>query len=638
MSRFRHAGLAALFLLAATGTGCQRGEKSCRYYSIVLEKSESTEDRRHALDEIKRMNSKDQLKCDDDAVFSRLGKTMDNNKFRPTVVETVENLGRAGGKLRERAEKLLVSGLSRADAAGQIATVFRSWRLESQEGKDPWAPSKATTEALAAAIKRISGNQAGAGQARAQLVEALFLAVTDPKERAQYEDLLIELADTDPAQQSVDVNIKAMQYLAEMHSKNEKAFAAYIHGLYNHDAARAETYMAARLAVATFPREKIAEKMLKILDNKDTEMPVWAKQAGLFDWEWQQGPKAMQLLIDTHVQSSAAALVSHLDKPVKAADTDSPNTFKAINKNLPWSAYVVSRFQLSTWALASLGAGLDPVAADIGKLSKTNYALEQRSHPLLGLAISGSNKAWATVLDVFTAIPSGERGEFVQAAVYAVDTQNLDEFKAKIAGEKTEPAATAVKDPTVVNALKVVEECKKVEDAATGNKGEALAGCYNGFLASGDAIAKTKAAIGLVHLAARGTNVTKFLIDGLEKASPAQDGITLRQVLLAGIRNVAKPEDFSALYRVQQLQVQDFPASQVWFWDLDVILNQLYPEAEKAGFTGGKQASGASSVVAPGEKPAEKAGDKKGAPAAAPAAGAAPAAAAAPAPAAAPSK
>ena len=105
-------GLLALLALAVVPalTGCQRGEKSCRYYSLVLEKSESPEDRKAALDAIKKLNTKDQQKCNDDRVFERLGKAMNEPKYRPLVIETVENVGRAGGKLRERSEKVLLAG------------------------------------------------------------------------------------------------------------------------------------------------------------------------------------------------------------------------------------------------------------------------------------------------------------------------------------------------------------------------------------------------------------------------------------------------------------------------------------------------------------------------------------------------
>lgn len=577
----------ALGLLTAGATGCQRGEKSCRYYSIVLERSDSPEERKHALDEIKRMNSKDQAKCDDDKVFERLGKSMNDNKFRPTVVETLENLGRAGGKLRERSEKLLVSGLSKNEAAGQIATVFRTWRLESAEGRDPWAPSQATTNALAAAIKRIPGTQQGGGQARASLVEALFLAVTDPKERAKYEDLLIELADTDPAQQSVDVNIKALQYLAEMKTQSEAAFKAYVHGLFLHDAARAETYMAARLAIATFPRQKVADKVVGIFTGKDPEFDAWAKQVGLFPWEYQQGPKTMQLLTDVHLASTVQPILSVLSKPVQAMDSDAPKEWKLINKNLPWGGYVISRFQLATWTLASLGKALDPVAQQIADIStKSDNPLEQRSFPLLGLAISGATNGWPTVLGVFKKVPAGERGEFVQAALYALDTQNLDEWNNVIAKDMSPPVQTAVAAPETKGALHVVEECKKAEDAAT-DKQKALIDCYVGFLTSGDNIAKQKAAINLVHLGARGADVVKPLLMAFEKSSPAQDGVTIRQVIMAGLRNLAKPEHVRDIYHTQQLQVQDLPNTQSWIWDFDVLLSQLTPEAEKAGLLNG---------------------------------------------------
>ena len=110
--------LAVLVVSSAVHAGCQRGEKSCRYYSLVLERGESMEDRKGAIDAIKKMSPVDLAKCDDDRVFERFKKQLDDNKFRPLVIDTTELLGRQGGKLRDRSETLLRGALSRNDAAG----------------------------------------------------------------------------------------------------------------------------------------------------------------------------------------------------------------------------------------------------------------------------------------------------------------------------------------------------------------------------------------------------------------------------------------------------------------------------------------------------------------------------------------
>lgn len=215
MSQFRQASIfACVSLLTATGlVGCQRGEKTCRYYSIVLERAESAAEKRSAVESIKKLNVKDQQTCDD-KVFERLNKSMADKAYRPLIIDAVENVGRGGPKLRERSEKLLASGLGIPEAAGQIAGIIRTWRAESLETREPWVPMKETTEKLAAAIKKSNG------PSRVTLVEALFTSLPDPKDRAKYEDLLIELADTDPSLQTVEVNIRALQFLTEMRSVN----------------------------------------------------------------------------------------------------------------------------------------------------------------------------------------------------------------------------------------------------------------------------------------------------------------------------------------------------------------------------------------------------------------------------------
>lgn len=583
--------------LVASMTACQRGEKSCRYYSLVVEKSEQAEDRKAALDAIKKLNTKDQQKCNDDRVFERLSKAMNEPKYRPIVIETVENVGRAGGKLRERSEKLLLAGLSTNEAASQIATVFRTWRLESMDSSDPWKPGDNVATALAAAIKRVTQ-----GAARAPLVEALFLCLSDAEARAKYEDLLIELADTDPAQQTVDVNIKALQYLGEMRSAGDSAFAAYIHGLYQRDAVRAETYGAARIALAVIPKQKVADKLLGIYQQKDPAFEEWTKKTGLFPWEWQEGPKAMQVFADLHLPSTGSALLASIAKPLDVSEDKTPATFKIVNKALPWAGYVTSRIQLSTWAFAAMGAGLAPLAAEIGVVGKNaNLAREQRVHPALGLAFSGAPNAWATLLDIFKASAVSDRGEFLPALAYTVDTAQLAEWTSVVAADKE--MAGAIADPTIAARIKVVEECKKQEDAAT-DKPKALFGCYAGFLKSGDAVAKEKAANMLIQLGVKGQPVVAELLGAMQR-STAND-VTLRQIAMAGIKSQAKAdvEELKAIYHTQQLMIQDLPAAQPWIWDFDILLAQLAGDIKPA-------AGGAPAAPAPTAAPA--------APAAAPA-------------------
>jgi len=593
MSDFRRAGFAALILLCTVATlfGCQRGEKSCRYYSIVLDRSESSDDRNRAIDAIKRMTTKDQLKCDDDKVFERLGKTMKDQKFRPVLIDALENLGRAGGNLRtcpptakkdcKRSEELLVDGMNFLDSAGLAAGVIRTWRLETAEsGHGPWLPKATTADAIAAAIKKPNIT----GQSRSQLVEALFLSVPDAKQRNKYEDLLVELADADPASQTVETNIKALQYLAEMYrdlppaqrEKKDAAFSAFVHGIYAHDANRAETFMAARLALATMPPSKVADKVLGIFLKKDGEFEKWVKTAGLFDWEWTEGPKAPQILADLHDAKTASALIAAAGKPIDASEAGTPKTFVAVNKALPWSGYVTSRLQLTMWALAAMGQGLAPYAQEIANVAKTQgLAVEQRTMPFIGLSLSGAPNAWQVMAKAFTEITEIERADFLTPMSYAVDTQNLPEWQKIIDGDKSEGVTKGRADPTIVARIKVVTDCKTAEDAATDAeaKKKAVIACYEGFLKSGDDLAKEKAAVNLVHLAVRGTDLMGTLLEAFNKSAPTN--VTLRQILMAGIKATAQTKDMKPIYQVQQEQIAFQPATQTFVWDFDVLLNHL---------------------------------------------------------------
>lgn len=587
----------ALVAAAALVSGCQRGEKSCRYYSLVLERSDSPEEQTRAIETIKRLSTEDHLKCDDDKVYARFTKAVEKDaKFRPLIVEAQENIGRASEGLRTRAQKLLVKALGFNDTAILAARVVRTWRYEEAERGKTWLPTDEVTAGIARALKRVTD-----GPSKAELLEALWLAIPDAKSRQPYEDLLVELASADPATQIVEVNLRAMKYLTDMRSKKEGAFDAYIKGLYMKDAARAETYGRARLGLATFPRGKVANRVLSIHDGQNADFNKWAKDAGLFDWEWKEGPKLAQILSDVHDPRTAASIVARMGKLIDASEEGTPKTFALINKGFPWSGYITSRLQLSMWGLAGMGDGLKEVAPQICELAKTvGPTVEQRTMPFIALGISGASNSWSEMLKAFGEINPAERPDFITPLLYAVEPQHLDEWDKVIGGDKSEGVVQALADPTVVGRLNVVRQCKTAMEAATDDTAKAIAlgGCYAGFLKTGDGLAKEKAAVGLVHMAAGGIDVIGPLLDAYAKTQPSDT--TLRQVIFVGLKIGAKVKHMKAIYNLQQLQVQ-IPNNQTWDWEFDILLGHLMSDLEAIEVPAGGAAAPAGAEAPAGE-------------------------------------
>ena len=578
--------VALVAALATLAGGCQRGEKSCRYYSLVLERSEDPSERKNAIEEIKRMSTQDQLKCDDDKVFARFTKIVDEDmKFRAPVVEALDSVGKASDKLRERSQVLLAKALGFDDSAPVAANIVRQWRVEAHEAGKEWFPNKAVTDALGAALRRVKD-----GEMKATLLESLWLSLQDDKSRAPYTDLLIELADTDPSQQSVLVNIRALKYLTSMRANSDAAFSAYIHGLFLKDAANAEVYGAARLALAVIPKEKVLPKILGMFEQKDADFQKWAKDVGLFDWEWKEGPKLAQILQDLHDPSSANALITRAAKAIDASEEGTPKTFGIVKRGFPWGAYITSRLQLTMWSVASMGEGAGEVAEAIGTLAATQGpTVEQRTMPFIGLSISGTSKAWPAMLKAFETISPQERADFMTPMSYALEPQHMDDWNRVIVADKSEGTQTALADPVIVGRVKVVETCKQQMDAAPDDNAKlmALGACYAGFLKTGDNIAKEKAAIGLVHLLAKGVDTIPALVQGYAASSPSDS--TLRQVMWAGFRAAAEPRHIPMLYKLQQEQVQ-IPNNQTWDWEFDILLNHLATRVEQAKAAGGAAA------------------------------------------------
>lgn len=618
--------LAGLLSVSALTTGCQRGEKSCRYYSLVLEKSESADERKMAIREIRGLSTEDQQKCNDDKVFARFTAIIEKDaSTREGMVDALESIGKndkrpvKGPTLRERSETLLAKALGFDDVAPAAAQIVRAWRYEAHERGKTYQPGEGIQKALAAAVRRVKN-----GEAKGQILQALWLAIPDPADRKKFEDLLIEIAETDPAQQSVQVNLDALKYLTDMRSTKDEAFDAYVHGLFLKDAAGAETYGQARLALSVIHPGKVTSRILTIFTMKNGTFAKWAKDAQLFDWEWQEGPKLAQVLSDLHEPKTAPAIVARMCKVIDASRE--PSNWKIIKKDFPYHAYITSRLQLSMWGLAAMGSGLSETAEAIGTCAATQgLTVEQRTMPFIALSISGAGNMWPVMIKTFQAIVPAERADFVTPMVYAVEPENLEEWDKVLTADTSEGTQKAIADPTIVGRLNVVRECAKPWAAAPeAQKTTVLANCYQGFLKTGDNLAKEKAALGLVHLMAKGADLIKPLLEAFEKSKPSDS--TLRQIIVAGIKGASWPlriRNTKIIYQTQQRQVQ-VPNNRTWIWEFDVILNHISSAIDMLSAPKGEKEPAAPAGDAPaGDAPAgdAPAGDAPAgdAPAAAPA-------------------
>ena len=406
-----------------------------------------------------------------------------------------------------------------------------------------------------------------------------------------------------------------MKYLTALRTKSDAAFNAYLHGVFRKDAANSETYGQARLALAVIPPEKVLPKLLGIFEGKDEEFKKWAKEVGLFDWEWQEGPKLAQTLGDLHDPAAAAALVTRAAKMIDASEEGTPKTYAALKAGFPWGSYITSRLQLTMWGIASMGEGATPVDEQIGTLAATQGpTVEQRTMPFIGLAVSGASGAWPAMIKAMKTMEAAERGDFMTPMSYAVEPQYLDEWNAVIVAYKSEGVQIALADATIKGRMAVVEACKTQVDAAGDEKAKllALGGCYAGFLKTGDNIAKEKAVIGLIHLLNKDVDTIPVLVEAYAKSQPSDS--TLRQLMWVGFKLGARTRHIPMLYKLQQEQVQ-IPNNETWDWEFDILLNHLTTKVEQASDGQGAAPAGAPAAPA-GDAPAP-AGD---APAAAPAA------------------
>ncbi|MSQ82953.1 MAG: hypothetical protein EXR77_08555 [Myxococcales bacterium] len=576
--------LVALTLALPVMMACEKGEKSCRYYSMVLDaKGASLRKRADALETIKSIPYGDVHKCDDQNVFDRIGRSMDTKELRPMAIATIESIGRSSKGLRDKSEKLLIKSLNFEDIAGQAAITIRTWRIESAEsGRDPYFPSKPVIQALADKIRKYKK------ETKALLVEALFVSLVTADQRLEYEDLLIDLALTDPADQGVETNMKALAYLSEIYratpgqpvkdwskGTGPKAFDAFVKALYTRDAIRAETFMLGRLALGVVDPAIVSKKLLAMYTQRDPEFEKWAKEYGLADWEWKEGPKLIQVLADVHDPATALDLVAMMGKPIDAST--SPGDYEQkMGKSLPYAGYITSRLQLSMWALAAMGEGLAPAAEQIAANAKSSgLTVEQRTFGFNSLAFSGASNAWPVMFKVFSELPDAEKPDFLVSMSYAVEPENLEDWNKGMTESKAEGVKKFVADPTIKARIDLITKCKTAVDAATDDTAKTLAllTCYKGFLTTGDDLAKEKAVLGLIHLGVRkGAEVVPLLCDALTKA-PATSS-TLRQIAMAGVKQLAKPQHANLVYTTKEFQIS-IPNTMPWLFDLEILVSRL---------------------------------------------------------------
>jgi len=571
--------LAIVTLAMAMSIGCKRGEKSCKYYSIVIAKSENPEQRRQAVEALKRMGDRDRQKCKDPKVFERLLASIDEAEgkklsetsktpvrqldaaLRTLLMDALENVGRGDDELKTMSEPILVRALEFDDIAPVVAEVIRTWRLEGKDsGKlSGWVPQgPRIPTALQAAI-----DKATRPGTRGPLLDALFLVTPDEKAQHAYEDLLLKLAVEDPNKQGVEVNARAVAMLGIL--KVDKAIPAIIKALFLRDAGKAEVYMPARNALTAIGGPKVAEAVLKVFMDKDPEFAEWTKKVGLFEWEWKEGPKLVQVLRDLRDRKSAMSLVESIGKAIDASRA--PQTFSTMRKDLTWEGYIDSRWQITTFAIASMDDGLNgPVADKIAEVMATRGLIaQQRTLPAVGLAISGAKDGWAALVKGFKATDGRERADMVTALSFAVGADNLADWDAVLAKDKTEGVVIALKDSAVEARLKVVQDCKKE------------ANCYVQRLETGDALAKEKSAIMLMHGYAPADTLLPKVVEAFDKSQPSD--MTLRQILIVALGKLAGaskdlPKARQSIELLGQME-RAKAGNDFWLAELQAIINYL---------------------------------------------------------------
>ncbi|MCC6619947.1 MAG: HEAT repeat domain-containing protein [Deltaproteobacteria bacterium] len=248
---------------------------------------------------------------------------------------------------------------------------------------------------------------------REPVLDAL-LKIEEPK---NVEDVLIHVAGTDINAQSYLVNKTAIEKLAEL--KSTKATPTLIKMAFARSMKGQEVFRWVRRALAEIGDPSLVDQLFAVMAGKNDAVKAQVKAAGFDDWEWQTGPKVVQLLTDTLdprvVEPMAQNLAADLKKPVNATPLQEER----------WSVHQKNRLKFIMFALSHIGSEVPIETLSVVLGDRYKDTLNQRMNAANALAFIGSEAAQDRLIDAFRR----DQSEHFKAALLQIIALGIDDRK-----------------------------------------------------------------------------------------------------------------------------------------------------------------------------------------------------------------
>lgn len=529
--------IAALFVAAAgaAAPGCKTEDpESCEYWVKRLNNPAKVKE---ALLQV------GEMKCA--AAIDPLKKMFDDGLYQEEALRAVQNIGD-----KAAATELATRSLNIKELGPFAASIIGD--MELSDGKQ-------------ALQDILTGNRNPS--ARKAALDAL-LKFAKPEEM---EDALISVAVDDPTIQGIQVNALAIDTLGD--ARSAKAVPALTRALFLKDGNGFEVYAKARMAFAKIGPVAVPH-LIKVLEGADEEFVTWAKNQSIPKWEWQEGPKIIQILGDLRDKSATAAIAANFARDLAPIDGLSEKLQER------WIQNQTNRLVIAMIALGQIG---DDSYVDVAEKVIPNQPdrdTTQRLNFATSLAFVGTEKAVDSLFKFYVA----EQDYRFKAPLLVPLSMGLDE--ARLPAWTTETDTFIVpkdpKKPEEINGQQyLVKEqiegdqvpkfAQPVKDCKSDGK------CYATLLdTSEDAFVKQKAALMLSRKLLPDDETFKILAAAFEKASPEETD--LRRFLLMGIAKVSTVRNAPDLDRLVKL-FKDKKNEAFWVDELTIL--KLFAERQK---------------------------------------------------------
>ena len=484
-----------------------------------------------------------EMKCKD--AVDPLKKMFDDGLYQEEVLRAIKGIGD-----KDAATALLTQALNIKNMGSLAASMIGDMELKGA--------SDALKEVLTG-TRNPSARQAA--------LDAL-LKMSKPEE---IEDALIAVATEDPSIQGIRVNALAIEKLGD--AKSAKAVPALTRALFIRDAQNQEVYAMARIALSKIGSPAVPH-LISVLKGEDKEFNDFVKSQSIPRWEWQEGPKIIQVLGDLRDPSATQAIAENFAQELAPIEGLSDKLQEK------WIQNQTNRLVVAMIALGQIGDDSYVPIAEKVIPNQPDRDTTQRLNFATSLAFVGTDKAVDALFKFFVA----EADYRFKAPLLVPLSMALDEARLPAWLKETDEFILPKnpKKPEEINGQQYL-----IKEQITGEQVPFFADpvkecksdgkCYLEKLGSDNMFVQQKAALMLSRGLLPADETLKAFFTWFEKAAP--DATDFRRFLLMGIGRLGESKHVGEIDRLINMYKGK---KNMGFWVDELTILKFYLERKKS--------------------------------------------------------